>query len=399
MSKSTPSQIQVTGDTIRIKQAEFAHHEIAEYLEDFEEGKRMDALEHALSVGVKTMQLAETSREEEFVERKFSEMRQDLEAEIERIEREVEDRFGEDGDVPRIFNEHLGDEGRFQRLIENAFGEDGAFADRLDEELGEDGERIQAALDPDNEGTPTYRLKRTLLDELQAIRETLTEEEVREDIKQRTTLKGDDFEDTVENILEDLAHGSNDQVEYTGETPGELTDRMVGDFVLTLGETGQRMVIEAKSDQSYTQPDIKHELTDALENRDADYAIIVFECESYVPNKVGYFSEFDDERLAVALSETPEDDIEPGFLNIALNWARTRAIQSHVDTGSTLDPETIQHELGEVEDTISRFSTLRKKTTNIRTNATDLDEAFNDIQDDITSSLSTIRTELQQPTK
>lgn len=398
MSKSTTSQIQVEGDTIRLENIELTHHDIATYLSEVGENERLDALEQALSVGVKTMQLADTTREEEFVERKFSEMRQDLQAEIERIEREVDDRFGEDGDVPRIFNEHLGDDGRLQRHIENAFGEEGTFAERLDEELGEDGERIQAALDPDNEGTPTYRLKQTLLDELRAIRETLTEEEAREDIKQQTTLKGDDFEATVQNILEDHVHGSNDQVEYTGDTHGELSGRKVGDFLLTLGETGQQIAIEAKSDQSYTQPKIKEELTDALTNRDAEYAIIVFECESYIPNKVGYFTEFDDQRLAIALSDTPEDDIEPGFLNIALNWARTRTIQAHVATGSNLDPETIQQELGEVEDSIGRFSTLRKKTTNIRNNANELDEAFSEIQDDITASLSTIRAELQQPT-
>ncbi len=66
---------------------------------------------------------------------------------------------------------------------------------------------------------------------------------------------------------------------------------------------------------------------------------IVFECESYIPNKVGYFHEFNSERLSVALKETKDDDVEPGFLLIAYNWSWTRAVQGYVDLGTAFDSE------------------------------------------------------------
>lgn len=87
-----------------------------------------------------------------------------------------------------------------------------------------------------------------------------------------------------------------------------ISGRKVGDYVLTLADTGQRIVVEAKSDQSYTQPKIKDELKSAIKNRDADYVIIIFEAESQVLDKVGYFQEFDIDYLSVALSTTPSQD-------------------------------------------------------------------------------------------
>ncbi len=399
MSQKPAPTVEVGTNRVQISELEVTDSDVVEYLQDVDDDEQTEAIQYALSVGVKTLQLADTSREEEFVERKFGEMQQEFEAEIEQIQDEVEERFGSDGDVPEIFDEHLGEDGKLQRHIEDAFGDDGLFVDRLDEELGEDGERIQEALDPDDEGTPTYRLKSALLDEIRALRDKIeeqeTEEETREELKQQTTLKGEDFEETVGNVLGDIVRNTTDEVQPTGEELGERADRKVGDFVLTLGDTGQRIAIEAKSATNYTQPKIKEELADTIENRDADYAIIVFECESYVPDKVGYFQEFDDDRLSVALSEDEEDEIEPGFLRIAVNWARARAVQSYVDAGSELDPETIQNDVSEIEDAIGQFSRIRTKTTNIREAANEIDEELRDIQNEVENRVSQVRAELQ----
>jgi hypothetical protein len=393
-------RIEVDDDRVRVSEFEVADSTVVEYLRQFDDDQeREDAFVRALRVGVTTMDLAETSQQEEYVERKFTEMQRDLQEEIDRIEDEVEEKFGDDGHVPQIFDDHLGQDGHLKQHIEDAFSEDGPFTERLDEELGEDGERIQKALDPDTEGTPTYRLKRTLQDQIQDLRDKIEEqataEETEEEIRQRTTLKGDDFEDTVENMLSDLVYNTSNEVEYTGGTNGEISGRKVGDFVITLNDTGQRIVVEAKSDSGYSQRDIKEELADAVENRDADYGIIVFECESYIPDKVGYFHEFDSERLSVALKETEDDDVEPGFLRIAYNWARTRAVQGYVDSGTAFDPEAIQNAVSEVSDSIDRFSTVRKKTTSIRKTANEIDEELEEIEGEVKSELADIRTEIQ----
>lgn len=400
MATESAPQIEITEDRIRISEFEIADAETVEYLQQFdEEQDRTDALERALRVGITTMELAQTSQQEEYVERKFTEMQRDFRAEIERIETQVEEKFGDDGDVPRIFENHLGEDGHLPQHIEEAFGEDGPFKQRLDEELGENGERIQKALDPDREGTPTHRLKQSLQEQIDRLRDKIeaqaTAEEVEEELRGKTTLKGEDFEETVENILSDLVYGTSDEVQYTGDKVGEIGYKRVGDFVITLNDTGQRIVVEAKSDSGYSQPEIKEELSEAIENRDADYGIIVFECESYIPNKIGYFHEFDKQRLCVAVCEDENDDVEPGFLRIAYNWAKTRAVQGYVETGTAFDPEMVQNSVGEVSDSIDRFSTIRKKTTSIRKTANDIDEELEEIENEVKTELTDIRTEIQ----
>ncbi len=392
--------LKIKHDRAVINDLEITDSRIVDYLNEFDNAQEQeDAFMRALRVGVTTMKLAKTSQQEEFVERKFGEMQRDFQGEIERIEDEVEAKFGDDGDVPKIFEDHLGQNGNLNQQIEDAFSDDGPFKQRLDEELGEDGERIQEALDPDREGTPTYRLKQAFQDQIRSLHDKIEEqaatEEATEEIRQRTTLKGDDFEDTVNNILSDLVYGTSDELEFTGETIGEIGSRKVGDFVITLNDTGQRIVIEAKSSTGYSQRDIKDELDDAIENRDADYGIIVFECESYIPNKIGYFHEFDNQRLSVALSETNEDDIEPGFLRIAHNWAKTRAVQGYVDSGTAFEPEVVQAAVREVGDSIDRFTTIRKKTTSIKKTANEIDVELDEIEAEVKSELTDIRTEIQ----
>ncbi|MDY6776002.1 MAG: hypothetical protein SV253_08010 [Halobacteria archaeon] len=83
------------------------------------------------------------------------------------------------------------------------------------------------------------------------------------------------------------------------------------------------------------------------------------------------------------------------FFEIAHNWAKTRAIQGYVDTGTAFDPETVQNAVGEVSDLIDRFSTIRKKTTSIRETANEIDEEQDEIESEVKSELTDIRTEIQ----
>lgn len=399
MSTQTAAEVDTDDGVLSIDGFETDDETIVDHFEGLDADERGEELERVLRLGVETIGLASTTGEEEYVERKFEEMRSDFEGEIERIEKEVDDKFGSDGEVPAVFDQHLGEDGTLRTRLDDAFGEDGVFTERLDEELGEDGERIQGALDPDTDGTPLQRLRNQLKSDINELRDKIesvtTEQETRKEVRSKTSLKGEDFEETTRELLSDIAHGTSHELEYTGETTGELTDQKVGDFVLTLGDTGQRIVVEAKSEKDYSQPDIKEELDRAIENRDADYGIIVFECEEYVPNKVGYFHEFENDRLSVALSEDEEEDeVEPGFLRIAFNWARTRTFQNHGDAGSEMDVEVIQTGLDEVGSQIDRFSTIRKKTTSIKKTANGIDEELEEIETEVGKRLTEIRTEL-----
>jgi len=171
--------------------------------------------------------------------------------------------------------------------------------------------------------------------------------------------------------------------------------RDVGDFVYTIGETGQRIAVEAKSVEGYTRPKIDEEMADAIENRDADFGVFVSECESFVPDTVGYFQPYDD-YVCVSLSADRDDEVDESFLRIALSWARTRAIQRHVDAGDDLDPEEVQSRVEAVRDELGQISNAKRKCTDMQSTAEEIKGLLDKLRDDVIDELDGITTELSK---
>lgn len=193
-----------------------------------------------------------------------------------------------------------------------------------------------------------------------------------------------------------MVRNTNSSVEYTGNREGELDGRDVGDFVLTLGETGQRIVLEAKTEY-YSKNKIQVEMEDAIQNRDADYGMFVTDTLENIPEtKLGWFQELDQEYVSVVLSENEDDDLEPGYLRIAFNWARMRAIQSYAEIGEEFDPERLQSEVGEIEDAIDRFSTIRGHCTEIKKSKDSIEDELETIEREVNSRISEISAELNK---
>lgn len=392
---ATTRGLEVESSENRVHIQDFTIHdtELVSYLDEFDEDEQEDALETALRVGVATLELSETSKDVEFVKKEFESMQKEFSEEIEVVEEEVADKFGDDGKVSRILDEHFGDDGKLRQHIDDAFGDDGVFKERLDDELGEDGERIKAALDPDREGTPTYRLKQTFKDEIETIKEELVAEEAEEEIRQETRLKGFDFEDQLEKILEDLVDQTPNQVRDTSQETGAKASSKKGDFVVTLGETDQQIVVEAKNG-SFSGT-VEDEMEEAIENREADYGIFVASSIEYLPRtRLGWFSEVDQDFVVVALSEEDDEEIEPRFLKFAYHWARTRAILSYVDIGDDIDSEEVKAELDSISDAIGRFSTIRTKCTNLESAVGDIRTELHSIEESVTSSITRLEAEL-----
>jgi hypothetical protein len=395
---ATAADVTVEPDdaTIHISDLTVRDSDLAAFLDDHTAEEQADLTARAVEIGLQALRLGTTARDLEFVQHEFEQMKDALDDELDDVREDLHETFGDDGDVQQLLDDHLGDDGQLRGHLEDAFEEDGLLSERLDDELGEDGERIQDALDPSREGTPTHQLKTDLREEIRSLRDKISEEAGREEERQQSWKKGEDFEETVANLLDDIVYQTAHGVEHTGDEEGEIPGRDVGDHVLTLAETGQRIVFESKSEQNYTAPKIKEEMGEAIENRDADYGIFVTECESYVPNKVGYFQEWDEEILVVALCHDEDDEIDPGFLRIAFNWAKIRTLQAHVDTGESVDPETIQAQVESVRDSIDRFSTVKTKCREIESTAREIKTMLDEIREDVLSDLNTVTTELSK---
>jgi hypothetical protein len=395
MATASTVDVDTDNDAVTIRELTVHDENLADYLDDHDSDKQHEIADRAFRVGLMTLQLADTSKDLEYVKREFETMQSTLESELDDVQDDLADRFGDNGDLQQLLDEYLGTEGELRTALDDAFGEDGELTDRLDEQLGEEGERLQAALDPDAKGTPTNRLKSQLVERIEEVKQTLAEEAGAREERQRSPRKGEEFEDTVAGMLDDIVYGTNDTVRHTGDEEGDI-GKKVGDHVLTLGETGQRIVIESKSEDGYSEPKIRDELERALENRSADVAVFVSECESYIPNKVGYFQEFDKERLAVSLSKDPDDELDRGFLQVGLNWARMRSIEEYVDTGADLDSEEIQARVQNVRDRVDQVSEVKRKCDGITDTAETIKSDLGELRDDVTDDLNQITAELSK---
>lgn len=380
--------------SLTIDSLEIRDEELVDFLGQYDDAERPDVVSEALTIGMRTIQLMDTSQDVEYIERRLGDLEEDLSEEVEVFQDELDEKLGDDGDLQATLDEHVGENGTLQERIEAAFDEDGPFVERLDQELGEDGERIRAALDPDNEGSPTYRLEQRLKDEIQSIREKVVEEETEDELRSRTYLKGGDFEDSVHQTLDEIVRQTPNNVDFTGNTTGE-TGREVGDFVVTLADTRQNIVVEAKT-ESYSTQEIKDEMEEAIQNRDAAYGLFVTDTLENLPRtKTGWFHEFPDQNVVVvSMSESDDEEIEPGYLRIAFNWARMRAVQAFAEVDSTFDPEELHAELTEIEEEIGRFKTIRGQCTEIRKSRENIEETLDEIERDIKNRLATIEAEL-----
>lgn len=401
MATATGVQIDTEERSVHIRDLTIHDDDLVEFLTDFEEDEREMAVEQALLIGANTLEFASTSKDLEFVKSEFRNLQDAFEDELEAFEEEIgetreelNDKLGDDGTLSRALDHYFDEDGTFERRIEKAFGEDGVFASRLDEELGEDGEKIQKALDPDREGTPTYRLKQRLLNEIEGIRDELKAEEGREEIRAESWHKGADFEDQLESLLDDIVNQTPHRLRNTSDETGQLQDCKKGDFVVDLGELDRRIVIEAK--HGHFNGTVEDEMTEAIENRDADFGILVAQSIEYLPRtKVGWFSEIDQEFIVVALSGPDDDEIEPRFLNFAFHWARTRTMLSSVGVGDDIDMETVRSELESIERSIEDFSQIRSKCTNIENATESIRGTLAEMERDIEDRLGTIQQELR----
>jgi ElaB/YqjD/DUF883 family membrane-anchored ribosome-binding protein len=366
MAVEQEPKIEIANDRVVIENLEVTDSEVLEYFKDHSERPPEEILQLALRVGVSTLRLSETSEEMEFVRREFDKVSQDFQQEIDDLRDELDDWFDEE-------------EGDFSKLLDQTFGKDGDVVDEV--------------FDHNDEDTPLGELYSDIEDKFQSLREEVLQQDARQEIEQQTRIKGEIFEDDLHKLLGDVTRKA-DEVERTGEEYGQRTDRFVGDFVVTLGETGQEIVIEAKDQSNLNKPEIKRELEEGIENRGADYGILVLKNEDAASDFLGAFREFDQQMLYVAISDEETDTYDKRLLNLAYEWARMRTLSEQYDTGEEVDPETIQSKIAEVEDSIEKFRDIRTECSNIKDARENIEEQLKSIQDDVEDQLAEITEEL-----
>ena len=252
--------------------------------------------------------------------------------------------------------------------LQEQFGNDGAVVKFLEEHFGVDGKIAKELLSPTTPGSPINILGQAIMAEFEKIKIHLNMEEV----KQKGTAKGGDFEEYCKPILEEIASNHGEDVVHTGKTPGPIG--LVGDFVYTITNPELKIVLEMKTETgTITLPDIKKELAGGMEIRSAQYGIFVSKHREALPLKVGIFNEYEDNKLVIALgSELQDEIVHQSILKIAIGYARARLRQqsgqkSSVDTSKIRTKiQNIEAKYNDLSQIIGSCSGIEQQTVRIR---------------------------------
>ena len=261
---------------------------------------------------------------------------------------------------------------KFDKRMDDIFEPNGTMDDKLAEHFGQDGKIIKEIFDPDTEGTPLNRLKATLHDEIAEIQAKIMEQKGRKMEARKGTQKGTEFEDFCQPFLEDIARVFSDTMESTGATTTTGSTSKKGDFVVTLAGSKKRIVFEMKHKDGMSLPAITKELNGVMETRDADYGVLISRNRTMLNNKIGWFNEYDNNKLVCALAETDDDEEKTWVIEVAYKWARQR-VKSASDSQIDVDPELIKQNVNGIEASMVQINKIKAQCKNVKDAADEIE--------------------------
>ena len=235
--------------------------------------------------------------------------------------------------------------------------------------------------------------EQTLLNAIQKLKEDLGISKAVNAEHQKGTQKGVEFEEYCGNIISDIAKVYGDKLEATGNTAGLIDGSKRGDHVYTIEETGKKIVLEMKDYSSpQSVPKLESYMNEAIQNRGAEYGIVVSKRKSGFPQHVGIFQEFGNKLFVALTTEESEDaELQNELLVIALRWARLRLKQK----SGTVDSELIIQKIESAQRNMKKFSNIKTKCTSIKGTAEEISVDLDDLRDLIKTDLADIEKSLK----
>jgi len=409
------SEIRLGDDGTVYVQCKINNQELFEILKGVEEDRRLEVFLDVVKIGTTGYRTMAIGIDIDFVERKINEMLSKLEKTLDpQLETsllgvfmsKVKEYFDEGGKIedildPEIENTPLG---KFVKSLKEYFDSGGKlegllnpdsessplgrFTKKLDGYLGSDG-RIEKLLDLSDENSPVGKLRKEILDEIKELRSMLSKKEGREEVIDATTLKGYEFEDVCEEILNEIcSHQYGESLERTTDEIGRIPGSKKGDFVIEL-ENGRKIVLEVKDWSNISLNKIKEEVKEALENRGADYGIFVSKYVEALPKSVGWFNEYNGNVLVCALGSRDADTFHPEILEIAYQWAKLRLkIEGEVDKKAV---KTAISELDKLNGQLSKLSRIKTKCNSARKALDEIESIAEGLEDSLKKQFESLK--------
>jgi hypothetical protein len=264
---------------------------------------------------------------------------------------------------------------------EFSLDEEGSALSRLSAVVTGAKDAIDANLTLDSDKSALSRLKRELVDILDrhqakvesfqtSVQSALEAMKAKREEALRSTAHGRQFEDVVAEFVEMEAQRGSDIASRTGNTTGIIRGCKVGDLVVELGTdcaaAGERFVVEAKEDNSYTFAKARAEMETARKNRQASVGLFVFS-QKAASDGMETLTRQGDDVFVVWNSDRVESDVilKAGF-SLAKALCVRQARECHAEDGnwSNIDAAIVA-----VEEEAKRLSNMKRLTETIQNNS------------------------------
>jgi len=327
-------------------------------LEDIPEDKREDFIKKAIvigSIGLRNLYLTENV---DYIEKEFKEVLKSLEYQSKDMKSMIEKTLDVDSNSSSL--------GKMRVLFEDYF----------DKRKG----KISDLLSPFEEGSPIKKLKEEIFNKIQELRDEFIKEKSKEEIIEKTTLKGGNFEEVVLEEVEDFCSEYEDKVMATGEEQGKKNK--IGDVIIDIdGDENKRIVIECKDSSAYSYKKTIDELNDAIENRSAKFGIFLFKSQSQIPS-------------ALTPVKITKDYIVTSFdqgIYFAIRVARLFVERSMEDRQKEIPIDEIQKEVEKVMLKLADFKNVHTKLTQIDNASDYIRKSIDRLKKDIEEGLTSVR--------
>lgn len=338
----------------------------------------------AVEIGARVLDAEETAVNVDYVRRELTsalgEVGRKLEGTVEQgasdLAEQIAAVFGADrsDSVQVQIKEMLAATSRQQQdaLIERLTAEDGknplvAVQARLGKAMLETEDRHRKEVEHLREAHT--KTERAMLAQLGEMRKELARLAEREEGEQRLaeaeeagTRKGRSFEQRVHAALDRISAARGDSAHHVGDEPG-IGGTKKGDVVIELGAAdgpcAGRIVLEVK-DEQLSKNKAWAELNAAMEERQADFAVLAVAGEESVPAGREQLAEYEGNKMIVAVDP---DDSDGLGLELAYRYARLRVMLRR-EGELTLDAAGVRDAAEEARSALKTAQAVRLALTN-----------------------------------
>jgi hypothetical protein len=405
--------VRLVEDRIVIERMEIADRGTARVVRDqFKEGREpVETVTRAIEIGARVIESEGTAANVDFVNAQFErhvgglaeQLSELLQTGNDELAQQLVTNFGADqtGSVQAQIRDMLVKANEHQRteMVRLFNAEEGAnplsdFKTSITAKVAEAAQRAErqseALRESHSQESKELRDQVALLKtEVARLTERKAGDELLEEAEAAGTRKGRTFEERVHEVIDSIATARGDVAMAVGDQAGETRGKK-GDTVVELGAAAgtalAKIAFDPKDSNNLTRPKAWTVLNGSLEDRGADYAVLVVAGEHQLPAKTQSLVEYEGNKLIVAVDcEEPERFV----LEAAYCLARARALATRKDE-LTLDSMAMKEAVEEARRALESVKTARQALTGLRKNADSIESALATVEDGTKEALGRV---------